>query len=158
MPHLNYYIDNTVEVFVVCKGRVLLRKHDKYGIWLSVGGHVEPDEDLNEAAIREVKEEVGLDVELVPTTKILNSDSDMYKHLVTPAFINRHNIKEKHEHVTSVFFAKTDNEEVTENDREKSEGWKWFTAEEIKESDEIRDTIKEYANTALSVVNEHESN
>ncbi len=36
-------------------GKVQLRKHDKYNIWLSVGGHIEPDEDPNQAAIREVK-------------------------------------------------------------------------------------------------------
>src|SRR3989344_1951021 len=33
-------------------------------IWLSVGGHIEHDEDPSQAAIREVKEEVGLDVKL----------------------------------------------------------------------------------------------
>lgn len=64
MVHLNYYIDNTVEVLIFYEDKVLLRFHDKYEIWLSVGGHIEVDEDINQAALREVLEEVGLEVEL----------------------------------------------------------------------------------------------
>ena len=61
MPHIHNKIDFTVEVFIVYDNKVLLRKHDKYGMWLSVGGHIELDEDSNQAALREVKEEVGLE-------------------------------------------------------------------------------------------------
>ena len=64
MPHINNKIDFTVEVFIVYNNKVLLRKHDKYKIWLGVGGHIELDEDPNQAAVREVKEEVGLDIML----------------------------------------------------------------------------------------------
>ncbi len=62
MPHIHEKIDFTVEVFIVYDNKVLLRKHDKYKKWLSIGGHIELDEDPNQAAIREVKEEVGLDI------------------------------------------------------------------------------------------------
>lgn len=54
MAHIHEKIDFTVEVFVVFQNKVLLRKHDKYKIWLSVGGHIELDEDPNQAALREV--------------------------------------------------------------------------------------------------------
>jgi 8-oxo-dGTP pyrophosphatase MutT (NUDIX family) len=64
MAGSNRSIDVTVEVFVVFRNRVLLRKHEKYGIWLSVGGHIEPDEDPNQAAVREVREEAGLEIAL----------------------------------------------------------------------------------------------
>lgn len=56
MAHIHYKNDFTVEVFVVHQDKVLLRLHDKYKIWLSVGGHIDLDEDPNKAAIREVKE------------------------------------------------------------------------------------------------------
>lgn len=65
MPHIHKDIDTTVEVFLVHKNRALLRKHDKYNLWLSVEGHVELNEDPNEAALREVKEEVGMDAALL---------------------------------------------------------------------------------------------
>ena len=57
-------MDFCAETFIVYKNTVLLRKHDKLKRWLSVGGHIELYEDPSEAAVREVKEEVGLDVEL----------------------------------------------------------------------------------------------
>jgi len=65
MPHIHEKIDFVADVFVVYKDRVLIRKHDKYDKWLAVGGHIELDENPNQAAVREVKEEVGLDVELI---------------------------------------------------------------------------------------------
>ena len=40
--------------------------HPRLGCWLPAGGHVEPDETPARAAIREVLEETGLDVTLVP--------------------------------------------------------------------------------------------
>ena len=64
MPHIHEKIDFTVEVFIVHKDKVLLRMHDKYHLWLSVGGHIELDEDPVQGIIREVKEEVGLDIKI----------------------------------------------------------------------------------------------
>jgi 8-oxo-dGTP pyrophosphatase MutT (NUDIX family) len=49
--------DFTVAVFVVHAGRVLLHPHVKSGLWLPPGGHIEPNELPDEAALREVEEE-----------------------------------------------------------------------------------------------------
>jgi 8-oxo-dGTP pyrophosphatase MutT (NUDIX family) len=54
----------TASAFVLSPdgGRLLLILHDKLGLWLQPGGHVEPgDADLLAAARREVAEEVGID-------------------------------------------------------------------------------------------------
>lgn len=40
--------------------RVVLHRHKRLGIWLQPGGHVDPDEDVRDAALREVLEETGL--------------------------------------------------------------------------------------------------
>ena len=82
MPHIHEKVDFTVEVFIVHNGKVLLRKHDKYKIWLSVGGHIELDEDPNQAAIREVKEEVGLDVKLFGTAPSFGAQGIEYRELI----------------------------------------------------------------------------
>jgi 8-oxo-dGTP pyrophosphatase MutT (NUDIX family) len=55
----------TVAVFVVWEGKVLLHLHRKLAMWLPPGGHVERDEIPDDAAVREVFEETGLNVELV---------------------------------------------------------------------------------------------
>lgn len=154
MPHINYKIDFTSEIYIVNNNKVLLRKHDKYGIWLSVGGHIELEEDPVEAAIREVKEEVGLTVEIIPTSKILNTDEKKYKHLPSPAFINRHKINNEHEHVTFIYFAKTNSNDIKQDNKEISEECRWFSIEDLKELKEnISDTVKEYAKHALKTIN-----
>jgi len=149
MPHIHDKIDFTTEVFVVYDNKVLLRKHDKYGIWLSVGGHIELHEDSNEAAIREVKEEVGLDVELYHDGSTLIDIGD-YKDLIPPQFMNRHKINDTHEHVTLVYFAKANSDKLSLSETEKSDACKWFTKEEIESNEyDIKPAIKKGALTAL---------
>jgi hypothetical protein len=41
MSHIHERIDYTVDVFIDYNNKVFLRKHDKYDMWLSVGGHVD---------------------------------------------------------------------------------------------------------------------
>jgi 8-oxo-dGTP pyrophosphatase MutT (NUDIX family) len=149
MAHIHEKIDFTVEVFVVHKGRVLLRFHDKYKIWLSVGGHVELNEDPNEAAIREVKEEVGLDIELLDTREWKGKDKH-YKELISPVALNRHSISENHEHVTLVYFAKTNSNKVIPE--KESDVWKWCDESDIDNFSDIRPVIAHYAKRALREV------
>lgn len=54
-----------VAVFVVHGRSTLLLLHRKMDMWLPPGGHVEPNELPTETAVREVREETGLTVELV---------------------------------------------------------------------------------------------
>jgi 8-oxo-dGTP pyrophosphatase MutT (NUDIX family) len=151
MPHINEKIDFTAEVFVVFQNKVLLRKHDKYGIWLSVGGHVELDEDPNQAALREVKEEVGIDVELVGSKKDFRFEN--YQELIPPNFVNRHRISDTHEHVTMTYFAGSQTNEICPSKTEKSEECRWFTAEELQDpSFGIKQHVQYYALAALAAV------
>lgn len=46
-------------------GRVLLVHHNKLGQWLYPGGHIDPNEDPAEAALREVLEETGVRAEVI---------------------------------------------------------------------------------------------
>lgn len=49
--------------------KLLLHKHPHIQAWIGVGGHVEIDENPYEAAIREVKEETRLDIEILAFNK-----------------------------------------------------------------------------------------
>lgn len=153
MPHIHDKIDFTVEVFIVYQNMVLLRMHDKYKIWLSVGGHIELDEDPEQAALREVREEVGLDVEIYDETDAHSMSGDSYKELIPPQYMNRHRINDSHEHVTLVYFAKAKNDKLTLSEIEKSAGCRWFTREELDEDTySIKDDIKRYAKNALDKI------
>lgn len=154
MPHIHTepgQVDHTVEVFIVYGDKVLLRKHDKYKIWLSVGGHIELDEDPNQAALREVKEEVGLGVTLYAVKPLLQFNEPNYKELIPPVSMNRHAIGDAHEHVTYVYFAQASSADIVP---EKSDDeWKWFSAKELAANDyKIKASIQHSALAALKAL------
>ena len=153
MPHIHEKIDFTASAFIIHDNKVLLRKHDKYDIgWLSVGGHIEPDEDPTEAVIREVREEVGLKIKLVGK-HLSFMDRDEEKDLIPPRFLNRHRINATHEHVDMVYFATADADVITQGDVERSEEIRWFSKEELSDPHlKINERIRHYALTALEEV------
>ncbi len=111
MAHIHEKIDFTVAIFVVQSGKVLLVLHRKLGKWLPLGGHVELDEDPEAAALREAREESGLDVELIgerpPTTE------DGTRALIAPRFLDIHRISATHEHIGMMYWARPKNGSLT---------------------------------------------
>ena len=154
MPHIHEQIDFTVEVFCVHVGRVLLRRHDKFGIWLGVGGHIELDEDPSEAAHREVSEEVGLEIELLnlPTVPADPRNGD-YRQLAVPAFVHRHRVSAGHEHVVLTYFARAHSDHVVAGGADVSEEWRWVSRDELDGADlDLRANVRFYAEQALLAV------
>lgn len=151
MAHIHEKIDFTAEVFIVHKNKVLLRMHDKYHLWLSVGGHIELDEDPNQAAIREVKEEVGLDVELWNGNQPHQHADENFKELIPPVGLNRHRATETHEHVTLIYFARSSTDKLVLSEHEKSVDCRWLTKEELTSLD-LHPHVRYYANLALETL------
>lgn len=155
MAHIHEKIDFTVDAFIVHKNKVLLRMHDKYHIWLAVGGHVELDEDPNEAIMREVKEEVGLDVVLWDCNKKFRGahrNELEYKELIPPVGMNIHKVSGTHQHISMVFFATADTFDVTPE--APTDEWKWLTADELEHMEGLLPDIKLYAKLALDTLGE----
>ncbi|MBI2582110.1 NUDIX domain-containing protein [Candidatus Woesearchaeota archaeon] len=150
MPHIHEKIDFTAEVFIVYQNKVLLRQHDKYKKWLSVGGHIELDEDPNQAAVREVKEEVGLDITLHNEQNLSLTEGKGYKELIPPHFMNIHKINDTHQHLSLVFFGVAETNQLILSETEKSDGCKWFLKEELDDPQyQLSEVIKKYAWAAL---------
>lgn len=107
MPHLHEKIDFTVAIFVVHQGQILLIHHRKLNQWLPLGGHIELDEDPEQAALREAKEECGFEVELIgdrpPTT------SPGTRALIAPRFLDIHQINPTHQHIGMIYWARPKN-------------------------------------------------
>jgi 8-oxo-dGTP pyrophosphatase MutT (NUDIX family) len=104
VAHIHEKIDFTVAIFVVEGGRVLMIHHRKLEKWLPLGGHIELDEDPEQAALREAKEESGLEVELIgerpPTT------GPGTRALIAPRFLDIHRISDTHEHIGLIYWAR----------------------------------------------------
>jgi 8-oxo-dGTP pyrophosphatase MutT (NUDIX family) len=157
MAHINYYLDLCVDTFIVNGNAVLLRLHEKYNMWNAPGGHIDPGEDVNEAALREVWEEVGLRVVLVGPESWVQSDTATNKDLVPPLFINRHRINDVHEHSSFIFAAKTDSREIhPQTEEDKGIECRWCTQTEldalIQDDSRMRPEVHRYASMALRLI------
>lgn len=153
MPHIHEKIDFTAQAFIVCKNKVLLHKHSKYDVWIGVGGHVELDENPNQAVIREVKEEVGLDIDLIPPPDFKPLKLEDYEELVPPHFMNIHKINDTHWHIGMEYFG------ISKTDRVVPEHpdfvFQWLAKEEIeKKVLPFADRIQEYALAALKAASQ----
>ncbi|MES2224117.1 MAG: NUDIX domain-containing protein [Patescibacteria group bacterium] len=154
MPHIHEKIDFTVETFIVHKNKVLLRKHDKLGIWLSVGGHIELDEDPNQAAIREVREEVGLEIELVGNKGEYQTNDPLYHELIGPRYMGRNRISPTHEHIPLVYFARSKSDTINaQYEGDRSDDCVWATLEDLEKMDLVPN-VKFYAIEALKELSE----
>jgi ADP-ribose pyrophosphatase YjhB (NUDIX family) len=74
-------MDFTVEAFVVHHNRVLLIYHKQLQKWLPLGGHIELNEDPEQALVREITEESGLEVEILSQKPAQHfEERDFYTH------------------------------------------------------------------------------
>lgn len=126
--------------------------HDKLGIWLSVGGHIELDEDPVEAAIREVREEVGLEIKIIGDAhgpQGGEKENRGYKYLIPPRYLGRHPVGENHEHIAFVYFATSDTDQTTESKSEHERTQtRWVSKEELDTMDLVPN-VRFYAEKAL---------
>lgn len=147
MAHIHEKIDFTVAIFVVKGGRILLIHHRNLNKWLPLGGHIELDEDPEAAALREAKEESGLDVELVgeraPTT------GPGTRALIAPRFLDIHRITDTHEHIGMIYWARPKNGKLSLA-AEEHHDIRWCTLEELdKLSPPMTDAVKWYCRAAI---------
>lgn len=94
----------TVAVFVVLAGHVLLHPHPKVGRWLPPGGHLEPHELPDDAALRETLEESGLRVRLVGSAGIEHDAPGSPRQLLRPEGVQVEDITPGHQHIDLIYF------------------------------------------------------
>lgn len=154
MPHIHEKYDFTVTAIIVYGDTVLMVFHKKLKRWLFIGGHIELDEDVEEALYREVREECGLDIEVLGTKPVLSDASDRRKFLLTPAYLDVHPITDMHSHINFCYVARTYTNNVT-LEADAHEAIKWFTPEELDDPQYRLDaSIQFLAREGLRIVRE----
>ncbi len=150
MAHLHEKIDFTVAIFIVHERKILVIHHRKLGKWLPIGGHIELDEDPEIAALREAKEESGLDVELIgerpPTTE------PGTRALIAPRFLDIHRINETHEHIGMIYWARPKSGTV-QLATEEHHDIRWCRLEDLEKlSPPMTDAVKWYCRKAIEEI------
>lgn len=149
--------DFTATALVInSKQEVLLLWHKRLQRWLPPGGHIDPNELPEEAAIRECKEETGLDV-TIPDEWPLNvfagaeSEGRMQKRPIAteiqyiPASHERN--EPAHEHMDFVFRAiPIDEQQLLLITAQEATQLRWFTKQEVAVMDPSTEI---YANVQL---------
>ena len=150
MPHLHEKIDFTVAIFVVERGRVLMILHRNLKKWLPLGGHIELDEEPEIAALREAKEESGLDVELIGERPPTSGPG--VRALIAPRFMDIHRINDAHEHIGLIYFARPKGGDLSLAEEEHYDIRWCNTAELDRLEPALSDSVKWYCLKAIEEV------
>lgn len=138
----------TATTFVVYQGRTLLHLHRNLKMWLPPGGHIDRDELPHIAALREVKEETGLDVDLFHDEPAIHSENA--QELPGPRHLLLENINPFHQHIDMIYFARAHSLDAKPDEGE-SLALKWFTAQDL-EGSEIENDIRVLGLEALGLL------
>jgi 8-oxo-dGTP pyrophosphatase MutT (NUDIX family) len=137
----------TSTVYLVNDGATALHRHPKLGIRLPPGGHVDRDELPHEAGLREVREETGLDAELLGSAPDI--DAPAGRALPQPRYQMLYDIdvhpggRVAHQHIDFVYFARVENRAIAPDgeDEPGAEAWAWYTPSELRASNVDADTV-----------------
>jgi 8-oxo-dGTP pyrophosphatase MutT (NUDIX family) len=142
-------------VYVVNDGATALHEHDKLGMWLPPGGHVDRDELPHRAAEREVREELGLDPALRSTAG--DVESPTVRSIPQPQQflledINTCDGEVGHQHVDFVFYGTVDSREIDPGPGEQpAADWEWFTPTQLRDrAEELEPDVVELGQRAIA--------
>jgi 8-oxo-dGTP pyrophosphatase MutT (NUDIX family) len=128
----------TATTYVVNDGATALHEHPSLGIRIPPGGHIGRDELPHEAAVREVREETGLDPTLVATDGVA---SPAGRSLPQPAHQMLYDVdvvdgRPAHQHVDHVFFAWVPSRDIDPagEDEVAADGWAWYTPAALRDA------------------------
>lgn len=136
----------TASVWILTKSipkKVLLVHHKKYDKWIQPGGHIERFENPIDAAIREVKEETGLDIGFLKES-IDSTPNGVTNFLKIPDFLLEQRIPSReaqpeHFHLDLQYVVQIE-EKVLKYNISESKAIGWFTKHEAMELPTHEDT------------------
>ncbi|MBL07188.1 MAG: hypothetical protein CL773_04995 [Chloroflexi bacterium] len=98
----------TSTVFVVIEDKIALHWHSKVKMWLPPGGHVDENEDPVQTALRECKEEMGIDINIISEHSYKFNDPKL-SNIYPPEAILIESVEDQkigpHQHIDFIYFA-----------------------------------------------------
>lgn len=140
--------------FIVHQGKVLLHLHKKLNIWLPVGGHVDENELPHEAALREIREESGLEARLFdPRPRLEMGD---VADLPCPFHILLENINDDHQHIDLIYYATSETDILSPKNEETAE-LRWLALDEIEALENTPANVKVLAAEIINLLKQNAS-
>ncbi len=144
-------------VYVVNDGATALHYHDRLGLWLPPGGHIERDELPSTTAAREVREELGLEVDLLAPSG--GFDTGTVRSLPRPQHFLLEDIHDNadgtvgHQHVDFVYYGTVASRQIRPGDGEQdADDWRWLTADDVDSRRDLEPDVEAIAKAALDAV------
>lgn len=125
----NEFAHFTASSWVVNKERtkVLMIYHNIYKSWAWTGGHADGETDLLKTAIRELKEETG-----VENVKVLNDGIFSLEIICVNGHIKRGKYVSSHVHLNLSYLLEVDEKELLKIKEDENSGVKWINIEDIE--------------------------
>ena len=140
--------DLVIAAYIIHNNKLLLVHHAKLDKWLPPGGHIETNETPDEAVLREIKEETGIEAMFVNKEKV-SHDKNILTELALPFYANVHSVGD-HNHACLYYLCKTKHDNVTIS--HESKDYRWVTREELNTSTEIPSDVKKIGNLAFEKI------
>lgn len=140
-------------VYVVNDGQTLLHEHERLGMWLPPGGHIDRDELPHESARRETREETGLEIELLQEPA--GPHSETARPIPVPATIllediNVHGDHVGHQHIDLIYFGRTTEREVRPAQGETpASAWEWVDPDQLAADDRFEADVTALGREAI---------
>ncbi|GBE17127.1 nucleoside triphosphate pyrophosphohydrolase [bacterium BMS3Abin15] len=123
--------DLVIAGYIIHQDKALLIHHKKLDSWLPVGGHIDENETPDQALLREIKEEVDIDVEILNKSDI-PLGGNTKRNLATPFCVNIHSVGD-HDHCCLFYVCKAINPEQLKINEE-LKNFKWFTKDDLNKN------------------------
>ena len=144
-------------VYVVNDGATALHHHDKLDMWLPPGGHIDRDETPHGAARREVREELGLEADLIAPQDGI--DSPTVESMPRPQHflledINTCGDEVGHQHIDFVFYGQVDSRDIEPGPGEQpAADWEWLDPANLRDrADELEADVVDVGQRAIDAV------
>lgn len=147
---------HTVTVYVVHDNATALHEHERLGLSVPPGGHIDRDELPHEAGLREVREETGLDATLLDTTPVV--DAPLGRAIPRPHHqmlydVNVHDGQVGHQHIDAIYYAEVESRRIDPDPNEaNASSWDWYTIPELN-SKEIDSDVQRFGTEAIRIAN-----
>ena len=125
----------TASAWVVNKERtkVLMIYHNIYKSWAWTGGHADGESDLLGTAVRELKEETG-----VENVNVLDDDIFSLEIVCVNGHVKRGKYVSSHVHLNLTFLLEVDEREALRKKEDENSGVKWVPIDEVEDASSER--------------------